>query len=882
MTDNSKLSKLRFALALASVTAGMTAGTVYAEDANVSEKDMLAQAVALYEKLSGSEVAVPSGLAEYCGTEALGKAVMLGFKNADEAVSSSDAVAIRKQDALTILYKTVISYDYSFALSSDEIDLIMNECYDNALVDEKNRAGYAFMLKHRIIDNGYMTEPDKLITWSSCGTLVDVLYDLFVQDVSFHINEAEIKIGAHIETVTEVFGEPSRIDKSDYEFDWYVYNSDPANFMMVGVKEGRICAFFSNNDNFSFGDLKSGDDYLLAFKYMENPDFRIFKACDGTIDAIMYNPYTKSEVALSNDAYIRSCELVDIINAYRAKNDISALNISDELYQTAKDMAPQPKYHELARDNRFEHIMDDAQHEEGYDVFLIYQKLVDNGSECFSEDINSIGVSTYADEDFNIFSSIVYAKASAALTTEPADIDTVSPGSYVFETTAEAEETTEEAQPAEEAEPVAEPEPQPEEVSPPALPQIIAPLNDAVIDEGNDLVIELAENNATECYAQIYSIEDDEYIASTYMNIVDGKLTFTGDMFTVGKDYTVSVSAVNSAGMSEATEITVRYGVVPEGALTLITPEAELITDDDFIDLEWNTDLYSDFVIDAYDEDGKLVLSQTVKDTNSVTVNNIDPGKYYFYITALRKGTTDVFKAQTMLSAQINLPEPVITEYILDDGEVFYPVYEDKEMGLLRFYDEEIVSVPVTRANGTTTTAKKKKIIEKQVKSVNYYRTLAREQIRVECFIGSPILTLNEINRTYTYTGGKMSIYNETLGNAVIAEAEKYLGVPYLWGGTTPQGFDCSGLVQYVYRSLGINLTRVSQTQYLEGMPLTRDELQPGDLVFFEKDGDVHHVGIYAGDGYMIHAPYTGAVVSYQSIDSDYYKSQFCGGRRVY
>ena len=333
MTDNSKLSKLRFALALASITAGMTASNVYAEDANVSEKDMLAQAVALYEKLSGSEVAVPQGLTQYCGTEALGKAVMLGFKNADEAVASSDAVAIRKQDALTILYKTVISYDYSFALSSDEIDSIMNECYDNALVDEKNRAGYAFMLKHRIIDNGYMTEPDKLITWSSCATLVDVLYDLFVQDVSFYINDAEIKIGANIETVTEAFGEPSRIDKSDYEFDWYVYNQSPENFMMVGVKEDRICEFFSNSDNFSFGDLVSGDDYLLAFKYLENPDFRFIKAPDGTIDAVMYNPYTKSDVVLSNDSYIRSCELVDVINAYRAKNGISALNISDELYK---------------------------------------------------------------------------------------------------------------------------------------------------------------------------------------------------------------------------------------------------------------------------------------------------------------------------------------------------------------------------------------------------------------------------------------------------------------------------------------------------------------------------------------------------------------------
>ena len=522
--------------------------------------------------------------------------------------------------------------------------------------------------------------------------------------------------------------------------------------------------------------------------------------------------------------------------------------------------------------------MDDAQHEEGYDVFLIYQRLVENGGECFSDKTNSIGVSTYADESLNIFASLVCAKDSAVLTTEPADIDTVSPGSYVFQTPVNAEE---EVMPAEEILPEAEPAPS-DEVRPPAPAQIITPFDDTVVNEGDDLVIELAENSAAECYAQIYSIEDDEYIASTYMNVIDNKLTFTGDMFTPGKDYTVSVCAVNSMGMSEPTELTVRYGEVPADALTLITPDAELVTDDDFIDLQWATELYSNFVIDAYDEDGKLVLSQTVKDTDSVTVNNIDPGTYYFYITALRKGTTDVFKAQSMLTAQINLPEAVITEYILDEGEVFYPVYEDREMGLLRFYDEEIITVPVTTPGGATVNAKRKKITEKQVKSINYYRTLARSQVRVESFIGSPTLTITESNGTYTYTGSKMSIYNETLGGEIVREAEKYLGVPYLWGGTTPRGFDCSGLVQYVYRTLGINLTRVSQTQYLEGAPLTRDELQPGDLVFFEKNGDVHHVGIYAGDGYMIHAPYTGAVVSYQSIDSDYYKSQFCGGRRVY
>jgi cell wall-associated NlpC family hydrolase len=169
------------------------------------------------------------------------------------------------------------------------------------------------------------------------------------------------------------------------------------------------------------------------------------------------------------------------------------------------------------------------------------------------------------------------------------------------------------------------------------------------------------------------------------------------------------------------------------------------------------------------------------------------------------------------------------------------------------------------------------------VKSVAYYRNLALYTDKVECFIGSQTPTLTDINsKIFTYNGSKMSIYNATIGDAAVTEIRKYLGVPYLWGGTTPKGFDCSGLVQYVYKSLGIDLNRVSQDQFKQGTPLSREELMPGDLVFFEENGDVHHVGMYVGDGYMIHAPYTGAVVSYQSIDTPYYKSQFCGGRRVY
>jgi cell wall-associated NlpC family hydrolase len=113
------------------------------------------------------------------------------------------------------------------------------------------------------------------------------------------------------------------------------------------------------------------------------------------------------------------------------------------------------------------------------------------------------------------------------------------------------------------------------------------------------------------------------------------------------------------------------------------------------------------------------------------------------------------------------------------------------------------------------------------------------------------------------------------LGAKALQVAQGFLGVPYLWGGTTPAGFDCSGLVQYVYARVGIKLPRVAADQQGVGTPVAADALEPGDLVFF---GDpAYHVGIYVGNGTMIDAPYTGAVVRYDSID----RAGYAGARRV-
>lgn len=116
---------------------------------------------------------------------------------------------------------------------------------------------------------------------------------------------------------------------------------------------------------------------------------------------------------------------------------------------------------------------------------------------------------------------------------------------------------------------------------------------------------------------------------------------------------------------------------------------------------------------------------------------------------------------------------------------------------------------------------------------------------------------------------------NSGSASAMIAYAKQFLGVPYVWGGSTPSGFDCSGFTSYVFRSVGINLPRVSRDQQNVGTRISPSQVQPGDLVF--RGSPAYHVGIYIGGGQYIHAPQTGDVVKIAS----YNPSKFSSAARV-
>ena len=117
---------------------------------------------------------------------------------------------------------------------------------------------------------------------------------------------------------------------------------------------------------------------------------------------------------------------------------------------------------------------------------------------------------------------------------------------------------------------------------------------------------------------------------------------------------------------------------------------------------------------------------------------------------------------------------------------------------------------------------------------------------------------------------------------SVTATALSLRGTPYVWGGATPRGFDCSGFTRYVYAQHGISLPRTAERQYRIGAAVTARELRPGDLVFFSTTAPgPSHVGLAIGGGRFVHAPSERGQVRVESLDARYWRRRYLGARRI-
>lgn len=145
----------------------------------------------------------------------------------------------------------------------------------------------------------------------------------------------------------------------------------------------------------------------------------------------------------------------------------------------------------------------------------------------------------------------------------------------------------------------------------------------------------------------------------------------------------------------------------------------------------------------------------------------------------------------------------------------------------------------------------------------------------------------NVVSNVAVSNGGAVSttIKKSSRGSEIVAIAKRYLGTPYVYGGTTPSGFDCSGFTSYVYKKYGYPINRTASAQMSNGSKVSKANLQPGDLVFFKSpsrpSAAAGHVGIYVGNGNFIHSPNSNSYVKISPLSSSYYAKNYCGARRV-
>ena len=161
------------------------------------------------------------------------------------------------------------------------------------------------------------------------------------------------------------------------------------------------------------------------------------------------------------------------------------------------------------------------------------------------------------------------------------------------------------------------------------------------------------------------------------------------------------------------------------------------------------------------------------------------------------------------------------------------------------------------------------------------WRALRKAKEKKGRRLPAPKVTSSDVNTPTTLAPYGRGFITSNQGKQIVSTAQNFMGVPYVFGGTTPSGFDCSGLLQYVFKMHGLTIPRLADEQYNLGKSAKISQLVAGDLVFFTTyTAGVSHCGIYVGGGNFLHAS-SSKGVRIDSLDNEYWKTRFVGARKI-
>jgi cell wall-associated NlpC family hydrolase len=268
------------------------------------------------------------------------------------------------------------------------------------------------------------------------------------------------------------------------------------------------------------------------------------------------------------------------------------------------------------------------------------------------------------------------------------------------------------------------------------------------------------------------------------------------------------------------------------------------------------------------EEDTKAEQDLFNKRMRAIYINGIGG---YFDVILGAKGLSDFLSRIETVKSIIQLDQKITTNLKLKQQELNSKkqALNEQNIKLLALNDENAKKLDNLKASKD----EQNKLIKEAKQEEGLYESVANAS---QAELNETLSQIQEIRTgipKYTPSRGAVPASS----NAVIAYASNFLGTPYLWGGTTPAGFDCSGFTQYVYRHFGIYIGRTTYDQIKDGYAVSRDQLQPGDLVFFGQGGSPSHMGIYIGNGMYINSPRTGDVLKISPVN----RPDYITARRV-